>query len=49
VLDRHKLPVAVISVCGPLERFRSSMDEAAEALLSQTRRLSRLLGMPGTG
>lgn len=46
VLDRDGLPVAVISVCGPVERFRSCTDAAARALLAQTQQLSRQLGMP---
>lgn len=46
ILDRDGLPVAVISVCGPIERFRACMGEAARALLVQTHQLSRQLGMP---
>lgn len=40
-------PVAVISVCGPVERFRSEVDEAAPLLLEVTARLSRQLGHRG--
>ncbi|GLX00952.1 IclR family transcriptional regulator [Microtetraspora sp. NBRC 16547] len=44
VLDHHGRPVAVISVCGPLERFREEVDECVEALLDSTRRLSTQMG-----
>lgn len=37
-------PAAVISVCGPLERFRGEAAEMAERLLAATGRLSRRLG-----
>ena len=37
-------PLAVISVCGPVERFRDVMDECAEALLDITAATSRRLG-----
>jgi len=43
ILDGDE-PVAVISVCGPLERFRPKVDEAAELVLAETRAISRLLG-----
>jgi DNA-binding IclR family transcriptional regulator len=35
------LPAAVISVCGPMERFESRREDAAGLLLEQTARLSR--------
>ena len=35
---------AVVSVCGPLERFRSEIDEAARLLVPATQRLSAALG-----
>jgi IclR family transcriptional regulator, acetate operon repressor len=44
VLDREGLPVAVVSVCGPIERFRARFDEAARLLVAETQRLSRRLG-----
>ncbi|WP_067186110.1 IclR family transcriptional regulator [Microtetraspora niveoalba] len=44
VLDHHGRPVAVISVCGPLERFREEVDACVEALLDSTRRLSIQMG-----
>jgi len=44
VLDHQGRPVAVISVCGPLERFREEVDECVEALLDSTRRLSIQMG-----
>ena len=37
-------PVAVISVCGPVERFRDEIDDIAPILLESTRKLSRRLG-----
>jgi DNA-binding IclR family transcriptional regulator len=40
-------PVAVISVCGPVERFRSEVEAAAPPLLEATARLSRQLGHRG--
>jgi DNA-binding IclR family transcriptional regulator len=43
--DGH--PAAVISVCGPVERFRSEAEEAARVLLESTGRLSRQLGHRG--
>jgi IclR family transcriptional regulator, acetate operon repressor len=44
VLDREGLPVGVVSVCGPIERFRARFDEAARLLVAETQRLSRRLG-----
>lgn len=44
VFDHDGKPVAVISVCGPMERFRGRTDAAAKQLLEQTRGLSRQLG-----
>ena len=37
--------VGVISVCGPIERFRSEAERAAKLLLAETREVSRRLGM----
>ena len=37
-------PLAVISVCGPVERFRDNADEAARLLLEATRLASESLG-----
>jgi DNA-binding IclR family transcriptional regulator len=37
-------PVAVISVCGPVERFRPVAGEAAQLVVDATNRLSRQLG-----
>ncbi len=39
-------PVGVISICGPIERFRDEMHNASSLLLTQTRELSRLMGAP---
>jgi IclR family transcriptional regulator, acetate operon repressor len=44
VLDRDHHPVAVMSVCGPVERFREEVVPVKELLLDATRRLSRELG-----
>jgi DNA-binding IclR family transcriptional regulator len=44
VLDRRGHPIAVVSVSGPVERYRPNIDEAAEHLLIETRELSRLMG-----
>lgn len=44
VFDHQGRPAAVVSVCGPIERFRHESDEAADALLVETRELSRRLG-----
>jgi DNA-binding IclR family transcriptional regulator len=37
-------PVAVISVCGPVERFRNETDRCAALLVPATQELSRALG-----
>ncbi|GMQ85841.1 MAG: IclR family transcriptional regulator [Acidimicrobiia bacterium] len=47
VFDHENGPVAVISVCGPVERFRDEVDEIAPVLLAATTRLSRRLGWEG--
>lgn len=44
VFDRHGMPIAVLSVSGPVERYRSKVDSAAEYLLEETTELSRLMG-----
>jgi IclR family transcriptional regulator, acetate operon repressor len=44
VLDHRGQPAAVISVCGPLERFRDEVPQVADALLATTAELSRQLG-----
>lgn len=44
VFDHEEVPVAVISVCGPIERFREEIDELAPMLLRVTSGLSRQLG-----
>lgn len=44
VFDHENEAVAVISVCGPVERFRGEVDEIAPVLLKATRELSRRLG-----
>ena len=47
VFDHENGPIAVISVCGPVERFRDEVDEIAPVLLDATRDLSRRLGWEG--
>lgn len=47
VLDHDGLPVAVLSVCGPADRFRPGAEACAERLLKSTRKLSRQLGYRG--
>lgn len=44
ILDFHGQPCAVISVCGPEERFTAEIKECAEALLKVTKRLSAKMG-----
>lgn len=41
------LPVAVVSVCGPLERFSDEFEQCRDALLETTRALSRQFGWDG--
>ena len=47
VFDHENETVAVISVCGPVERFRDEVDEIAPVLLEATQELSRKLGWEG--
>lgn len=44
VFGRDGRPAGVISVCGPIERFRGEADRAAELLLAHTRDASARLG-----
>lgn len=44
VFDHEGQPVAVISVCGPVERIRGRIDELAKPLLAETAELSERLG-----
>jgi IclR family transcriptional regulator, acetate operon repressor len=44
IFDRAGQPAGVVSVCGPVERFRDVADDAAALLLEQTRRASMRLG-----
>jgi DNA-binding IclR family transcriptional regulator len=41
VFDSDGVPAAVISVCGPMERFEARSEDAAALLLEETARLSR--------
>ncbi len=47
VLDHADLPVAVVSVCGPAERFAEEADACAERLLEVTTELSQRMGRAG--
>lgn len=47
IFDHESRPIAAISVCGPLERFRDEVEEIAPMLVEATRRLSRKLGWEG--
>ncbi|MEX2549048.1 MAG: IclR family transcriptional regulator [Nitriliruptoraceae bacterium] len=44
VRDHRGSPIAAISVCGPLERFRNEVDQVAAMLLETTDEVSRQLG-----
>lgn len=46
ILDESGEPVAAISVCGPIERFRSEIAGIAALLVEQTRAISTMLGEP---
>ena len=44
IFDHTGAPVSVLSVCGPVERFRSETDRCAEVIVDVTHRLSHRLG-----
>lgn len=44
IFGRDGSPAGVVSVCGPIERFRDEADRAAELLLAHTRDASARLG-----
>ena len=44
VLDRDGRPIAVISVCGPVERFHAQLDVIAPLVVEACADISRLLG-----
>lgn len=44
VFDHNGRVAAVVSVCGPIERFRSEVEDVAKILLAATSRLSARLG-----
>lgn len=46
ILNRDDYPVAVVSVCGPAERFGAEAERCARELLVTTRALSTRLGHP---
>lgn len=47
ILGHDRLPVAVVSVCGPAERFDAEFIGCRDALLHATRALSRKFGYDG--
>lgn len=47
VLDHAGMPVGVVSVCGPMERFVPQLDDVARTLVAETVRLSEQLGHRG--
>ncbi|MCA1832299.1 MAG: IclR family transcriptional regulator [Actinomycetota bacterium] len=49
VFGHEGRPVAVISVCGPAERFAAVQEDAPKLVLESTQRLSRQLGYRATG
>jgi DNA-binding IclR family transcriptional regulator len=44
IFDRSGHPIAVISVCGPAERFKSELPECVPRLLESSSKLSKRLG-----
>jgi DNA-binding IclR family transcriptional regulator len=44
ILGHEGTPLAVMSVSGPIERFRGEIDDAAKALMEATARVSRQVG-----
>lgn len=48
VRDHLGAAIAVVSICGPVERFREAVDGFVDLLLSTTDELSRLHGFSGT-
>ena len=48
VFGRDGRPAGVISVCGPIERFRDTSEQAAQLLLEHTTDASSRLGHRST-
>ena len=44
VFDHTGAPAAVISICGPADRFKDEIDDCVPLLLAATARVSRRLG-----
>jgi IclR family acetate operon transcriptional repressor len=44
IFDRTGAPIAVISICGPSERFKSELKDCVPALIESANRLSRRMG-----
>ena len=49
ILDRSGRPIAAISVCGPVERFRTQMETIPPLLLAACREVSRQFGYRSDG
>jgi IclR family transcriptional regulator, acetate operon repressor len=49
ILDRDGRPLAAISVCGPVERFRAQFDAVPPLLLAACGEISRMFGHHGAG
>ena len=49
ILDRAGHPIAAISICGPVERFRDQLDVVPSVLLQTCGELSRLFGFREDG
>ncbi|GAA1767714.1 IclR family transcriptional regulator [Luedemannella helvata] len=47
ILDHDRVPVAVLSICGPVERIRGRIDQLSAALLDEVRGISDRLGGGG--
>ena len=44
IFDRSGTPIAVISVCGPADRFKSELSQCVPLLLDSAARLSKRMG-----
>lgn len=44
IMDNDRRPIAAISICGPVERFRDQLETVPPLLLDACRELSRLVG-----
>ena len=44
IFDRSGTPIAVISICGPADRFKSELSQCVPLLLNSAARLSKRMG-----